>query len=82
MKQFIMATLFAIEIAVAYCPDCDIAANTTFTFEPSIIDSDNQTVKLTATVNCPRDTWYHSFTGYTIDWDDDDDPNPERTLYE
>jgi hypothetical protein len=82
MKQFIMATLFAIEIAVAYCPDCDIAANTTFTFEPSIIDSDNQTVKLTATVKCPRDTWFHSFAGYTIDWDDDDDPNPERALYD
>lgn len=78
MKRFIMATLFAIEIAFAYCPDCDIAANTTFTFEPSIIDGDDQTVTLTATVNCPRDTWHHSFTGYTIDQDDDADPEPKR----
>lgn len=82
MKRFIMATLFAIEIAFAYCPDCDIAANTTFTFEPSIIDGDDQTVTLTATVNCPRDTWHHSFTEYTIDWDDDADPEPKRFLYD
>lgn len=82
MKKILVLSMLAIGAALAYCPDCDIAANTTFSFEPSIIDGDNQAVKLTATVNCPRDTWYQSFTGYTIDWDDDDDPNPERALYD
>ncbi|WP_308602070.1 hypothetical protein [uncultured Fibrobacter sp.] len=83
MKQYVIAaTLFAMETTFAWCPDCDIAANTTFTVEPSIIDKDNQTVKLTATINCPRDTWFHAFTGYTIYWGDDASPNPELVLYD
>lgn len=71
MKQIFIFILLAIAYAIAdYCPDCDIAANTTFTFEPSIIDGDNQTVKLTATVNCPRNTWHHFLVGHTIEWGD------------
>lgn len=73
--------MLAVGLALAYCRDCDIAASTTFTFEPSIINGDNQTVKLTATVNCPRDTWFHSFAGYSIKWDFAD-PSPERFLYD
>lgn len=82
MKQLIMAILFTMEIAEAYCSDCDIAANTTFKFEPSVIEEDGQTVKLTATVNCPLNTWYHSFTGYSINWDDETSPDLERALYD
>lgn len=58
MKRILVLPMLAVGLALAYCRDCDIAASTTFTFEPSIINGDNQTVKLTATVNCPRDTWF------------------------
>lgn len=81
MKRILVLSMLAVGGALGYCPDCDIAANTTFTFEPSVIDGDNQTVKLTATVNCPRDTWFHSFAGYSIKWDFAD-PSPERFLYD
>ncbi|MBQ3721343.1 MAG: hypothetical protein II850_10250 [Fibrobacter sp.] len=81
MKRILVLPMLAIGLALAYCPDCDIAASTTFTFEPSIINGDNQTVKLTATVNCPRDTWFHSFAGYSIKWDFAD-PSPKRFLYD
>ena len=75
MKQIFIFILLAIAYAIAdYCPDCDIAANTTFTFEPSIVDGINQTIKLTATVNCPQETRHRAFTGYTIDWGDGSDP--------
>lgn len=81
MKRILVLSMLAVGGALGYCPDCDIAANTTFTFEPSVIDGDNQTIKLTATVNCPRDTWFHSFAGYSIKWDFAD-PSPERFLYD
>lgn len=70
MKRILVLPMLAIGLALAYCPDCDIAASTTFTFEPSIINGENQTVKLTATVNCPRNTWHHLLVGHTIDWGD------------
>ena len=38
MKRILFLPMLAIGLALAYCPDCDIAANTTFTFEPSIIN--------------------------------------------
>lgn len=82
MKYFIPFLLFAIEAVVAYCPDCDISSHTTFEFSPSVIDNNGQTVTLTATVNCPKDTWFHSFTGYTIDWDDKNDSSPDPVLYD
>lgn len=82
MKKILVSSLFAIGGALADCPDCDIAANTTFKFEPYIISGDNQAVTLTATVNCPRGTWHSSFAGYTINWDDEANPEPERALYD
>lgn len=79
MKFSIAAVLIAIGIAAAYCPDCDVAANTTVEFDPAVITGENQTVKLTATLNCPKDTWHRLFTGYTIDWGDG---SQEYALYD
>lgn len=75
MKQTLLFILSAAIFALAdFCPDCDIAAYTTFKINPSIINSEEQTIQLTLTLDCPTDTRHKAFAGYTIDWGDNKVP--------
>ncbi|SHK71188.1 hypothetical protein SAMN05720470_102151 [Fibrobacter sp. UWOV1] len=71
MKGILVSLLLAIGVSLAdTCPVCNFAENTTFTLEPAVVDGDGQTIKLTASVNCPNKTTHHAFIGYTIYWGD------------
>lgn len=67
MKKIISIIICFICYTIASFPECDINANTTINVSPYIISSNNQNVNLSLTLNCPRDTWFKTFAGYTQD---------------
>ena len=58
--------------AAKLCPDCDVSSALSVQLTPSALSKNNQSVNLVATLQCPNNTLFWSFGGYTIFWGDGD----------
>lgn len=50
--------------------DCDIGLQTETSASPQFLTENNQTVTLQVSLNCPANTQFRLYTGYTIEWGD------------
>ena len=58
--------------AAMQCPDCDVSQALSVQLTPSMLTKNNQSVNLVATLQCPNNTLFGAFGGYTISWGDSD----------